>query len=169
MSKLIGIVAVDKNGAIGKDGGLPWHYSSDMKFFREQTMGNVCLMGRRTWHTLKKPLKGRLNVVLSTSAEIAPQPSLIVLRDKLSALSLRDYLACDIYIIGGAQIYQSFLAEIDRWIVTQVPLSVEDADTFMPANFLEGFAPTETRHLEDDLKVIFYERNQPADEDGDRM
>ena len=158
MPKIIGIVAIDRNGAIGKGGGLPWHYSSDMKFFRGQTTGNVCVMGRRTWQTLKKPLKGRLNVVLSTGAGVDPQPSVLALRDKPSVLSLKDYLACDIYVIGGARVYESFLAEIDRWVVTRVPVAVEGADTFMPANFLEGFEPRDTRRLEDDLEVTFYER-----------
>ena len=158
MAKIIGIVAVDRNNAIGKGGRLPWHYSSDLKFFRAQTTGNVCVMGHRTWLTLKSPLKNRLNVVLTTRAEVEPQPGVIVLRDKSSVLSLREYLACDIYIIGGARVYESFLEEIDRWVVTEVPLSVEGADTFMPENFLEGFASSDTLQLEEDLKVTFYER-----------
>ena len=158
MSKIIGIVAVDRQRAIGKGGRLPWHYSSDLKFFKAQTTGNVCVMGYRTWLTLKSPLKNRLNVVLTTRAEIEPQPSVVVLRDKLSVLSLREYLACDLYVIGGARVYESFLNEIGRWIVTEVPLTVEGADTFMPAGFLEGFKPYDTLQLEEDLKVTFYEK-----------
>src|SRR2546423_14615156 len=106
---IIGIVAVDKNHAIGKGGGLPWHYSADMKFFKRQTVGHACVMGRRTWASLKKPLPQRLNIVLSRESEIEAQPSVIVMRDKPSVLSLKDYLACDLYIIGGAQIYRAFL------------------------------------------------------------
>ena len=67
---IIGIVAVDRNGAIGKGGKLPWHYSADMKFFKQTTMGNACVMGYNTWLTLKKPLPNRLNIVLSRKAEI---------------------------------------------------------------------------------------------------
>ena len=158
MSKIIGIVAVDRNGAIGRGGALPWHYTADMKFFREQTTGNVCVMGRRTWATLKKPLKDRLNVVLTTRGEVEPQPTVLVLRDRASVLSLKAYLACDIYVIGGARVYESFLADIDRWVVTEVPVAVEGADAFMPEGFLRGFTSTDTRQLEDDLKVTFYER-----------
>ena len=62
---IIGIVAVDRNLAIGKGGKLPWHYSADMKFFKETTIGNAVVMGRRTWLTLKEPLPDRLNIVLS--------------------------------------------------------------------------------------------------------
>ena len=158
MPKIIGIVAVDRNGAIGRGGALPWRYPADMKFFREQTTGNVCVMGRRTWATLKGPLKGRLNVVLTTRGEVEPQPSVVVLRDRAEVLSLRGYLACDLYVIGGARVYESFLADIDRWVVTEVPVAVEGADTFMPEGFLRGFTPSDTRQLEDDLKVTFYER-----------
>src|SRR5258705_10053020 len=80
-SMIIGIVAVDRNGAIGKDGRLPWHYSADMKFFKETTTGHACVMGYNTWLTLKRPLPNRLNIVLSRKAELEPQDSVIVLRD----------------------------------------------------------------------------------------
>ena len=155
---IIGIVAVDRNGAIGRGGALPWHYPADLKFFREQTTGNVCVMGRRTWATLKRPLKERLNVVLTTRGGVEPQPTVVVLRDRAEVLSLKGYLACDIYVIGGARVYESFLADIDAWVVTEVPVAVEGADTFMPEGFLRGFTPSDTRQLDDDLKVTFYER-----------
>nr|AIA11133.1 Dihydrofolate reductase [uncultured bacterium] len=159
---IIGIVAVDKNNAIGKGGQLPWHYSSDMKFFRGQTMGHACVMGYKTWRTLKKPLPGRLNLVLSRRSEITPQASVVVMRDKLDVLSLLPFHSCDLFIIGGRQIYDAFLGEIDRWLVTEVPLVIDGADTFMPANFLEGFDVTQTLPLEEGLSVKFYDRNRGA-------
>ena len=157
---IIGIVAVDKNGAIGKNGTLPWHYSADLKFFKGQTTGHACVMGHRTWRSLKKPLKDRLNIVLSKSAEIEPQESVIVLRAKLSVLSLKAYLGCDLFIIGGAQVFRAFQSDIERWIVTEVPLVVEGADTFMPEGYLEGFVPVDSLSLEENLRVTFYERTQ---------
>jgi dihydrofolate reductase len=155
---ITGIVAVDRNGAIGKGGGLPWHYPADLRFFREQTTGNACLMGYRTWLTLKRPLPGRLNVVLTSRAEVEPLASVVWLRDKQSALSLREYLKCELFVIGGAQIFEAFRAEIDRWLVTEVPLTVEGADTFMPPDFLSGFDASDIRDLGDGLKVTTYER-----------
>ena len=154
---IIGIVAVDRNGAIGKGGSIPWHYSADLKFFKQQTTGHTCVMGHRTWLSLKKPLPNRLNIVMSRRAEIEPQESVIVLRDKLSVLSLKTYLACDLFIIGGEQVYRTFLDEIEKWIVTEIPLTVEDADTFMPQDYLRGFKPDDSRQLEENLKVTFYE------------
>lgn len=157
---IIGIVAVDRAGAIGKGGALPWHYSADLKFFREQTTGHACVMGSRTWATLKKPLPNRLNVVLSGRAEVPEQESVVWVRDRLSVLSLKDYLRCDLFIIGGAKVFQLFASDIERWIVTRIPLHVEGADTFMPPDFLEGFDPADTRTLEGDLSVTFYERGR---------
>ncbi len=155
---IIGLVAVDRKGAIGRGGNLPWHYAADMKFFRQQTTGHACVMGYKTWLSLKKPLKNRLNIVLSRSSEVAAQDGVLLLRDKLSVLSLKPYLACDLFIIGGCQIYRAFLPEIDKWIVTEVPLAVEDADTFMPEDYLKGFKAYESQELEENLLVKFYER-----------
>jgi dihydrofolate reductase len=155
---IIGIVAVSRNGAIGKHGSIPWHYSADLKFFKQQTVGNACVMGQRTWASLKKPLPDRLNIIMSRRAEIEAQENVLVLRDKQSVLSLKPYLSCDLFIIGGRQVYTTFLDEIDRWIVTEIPLVVEDADTFMPEDYLQGFKPYDSRQLEENLKVTFYER-----------
>ena len=155
---IIGIIAVDKNGAIGKGGQLPWHYSADMRHFKETTLGHACVMGHNTWLTLKKPLRDRLNVVLSRKSEVQTQPSVMVLRDLESALSLPPYLNCDLFVIGGEKVYQEFLPYIDKWIVTEVPLEVEAADAFVPKNFLEGFKKTESKSLGEGLTVNMYER-----------
>lgn len=156
---IIGIVAVDRNGAIGKGGRLPWHYSADLKFFKQTTTGHTVVMGHRTWLTLQKPLPNRINIVLSRNSGIEPQPSLVVMRDIESVLALERNPASHVFIIGGATIYEAFLPFIERWIVTAVPLMVEDADTFMPANYLAGFEPYEVRQLDDELQVKFYERH----------
>ncbi|MGH9903112.1 MAG: dihydrofolate reductase [Pyrinomonadaceae bacterium] len=155
---VIGIVAVDRNGAIGKGGTLPWHYSADLKFFKRQTTGHACVMGRRTWLSLKRPLPNRLNIVLSRTAGVEPRESVVVLRDKPSVLSLRPYLSCDLFVIGGAQVFRTFAEDIDRWVVTEIPLAVEGADTFMPENFLRGFETVESVELEEDLRATFYDK-----------
>ena len=157
---IIGIVAVDRNGAIGKGGTIPWHYSADMKFFKEQTIQHACVMGRRTWASLTRPLKERLNIVLSRSAtvETPEAENVIALPDKRSVLALAPYLSCHLYIIGGEQIYRAFQTEIERWIVTEIPLSIDGADTFMPANYLQNFKPQRSLSLADELQVTFYEK-----------
>ena len=155
---IIGIVAVDRRGAIGKGGKLPWHYPADMRFFKQQTTGHACVMGRKTWLTLKRPLANRLNIVLSRTSDIEPQDSVVLLRDKLSVLSLAAYLKCDLYVIGGAQVYEAFHEKIDRWLVTEIPLTVEGADAFMPKDFLNGFALSSVMPLDEELQVSVYDR-----------
>ena len=155
---IIGIVAVDTNLAIGKGGQLPWHYSADMKFFKETTVGNMVVMGRRTWLTLKAPLKDRINIVLSRDPKVLKHDSELVMRDVHSVIEFAEEQDTDLFIIGGAKVYEAFLPHIQRWMVTEVPLSVAGADTFMPANFLEGFEMYELRQLDENLRVKFYER-----------
>lgn len=159
---IIGIVAVDRNLAIGKDGRLPWHYSADMKFFKATTIGNAVVMGRRTWLTLKGPLKDRQNIVLTRGKDLETHDSVIVKRDVDEVLDLASRLDTHLFVIGGATVYGSFLPHIQRWVVTEIPLSVEGADTFMPANFLHGFDMYEMRELDEGLRVKFYERKGQA-------
>ena len=155
---IIGIAAVDRKGAIGKGGKLPWHYSADMKFFRETTTGHAVVMGRKTWLTIGKPLKNRLNIVLSRDSSIEPQESLLVLSDVDSVISFSAKLTTDLFVIGGAQIYGAFLPHIEKWIITQVPLTVSGADAFMPEGYLEGFKKRESKSLGDDLVVDYFTR-----------
>ena len=159
---IIGIVAVDRNGAIGKGGKLPWHYSADMKFFKETTTGNAVVMGHKTWLTLKKPLPNRLNIVLSRQSEIYRQDSVLVLRDAESVLSTARDLKSDLYVIGGEQIYRSFLPHIEKWIVTEVPLAIEGADAFVPQDYLEGFRLSDAKKIDEELTVSFYNRDRLA-------
>jgi dihydrofolate reductase len=155
---IIGIVAVDRNLAIGKGGTLPWHYSADLKFFKQTTVGNAVVMGNRTWQSLKKALPDRLNVVLTSRTGNDAVDSVVRLPTVQSILTLAKTLTGDLFVIGGAQTHEAFLPHIDQWIVTEIPLAVENADTFVPANLLEGFELYEVRQLDQELRVKFYER-----------
>jgi len=154
---IIGIAAVDRKNAIGKGGKLPWHYSADMKFFRETTTGHAVVMGRKTWLTIGKPLKDRLNIVLSRDASIEPRESLLVLTDIESVISFNNSITTDLFVIGGAQIYEAFLAHIEKWIITEVPMTVSGADAFMPKGYLDGFKEINSKDLGEGLVVKFYE------------
>ena len=157
---IIGIVAISQNYAIGKDGKLPWHYPADLKFFKQATTGNAIVMGSNTWRSIGKPLPNRLSIVLSRSAEIENQSNVLLLRSKDELLALSKFLKGDLYIIGGAKTYASLADIIDEWLVTRVPVAVDDADVFMPQHFLNGFTLQETTHLGDGLKVETFRRTQ---------
>jgi dihydrofolate reductase len=115
-------------------------------------------MGYNTWQSIGKPLPNRLNIVLSRSRNIENQPNVVVLRSVEDALTLSKYLNCDLFIIGGANTYENFASAIEKWIVTEVPVNVEDADTFMAQDFLAGFEISETKPLSDNLNVNVFHR-----------
>lgn len=157
---IIAIVAIAKNYAIGRDGKLPWHYPADLKFFKETTTGHAIVMGLHTWESIGRPLPNRLNVILSSSAEITESENIRVLKSKEEVIKLAGTLDKNVFIIGGAKTYRTFADAIDRWIVTEVPETVEDADTFMRDDFLNGFALNDTKELDGGLEVKIYERMQ---------
>jgi dihydrofolate reductase len=155
---IIGIVAVAQNYAIGKNGKLPWHYPADLKFVKQTTLNHAVVMGFNTWTSIGKPLPKRLNIVLSRSANIGNQPNVLLLRSVEEVLALKNFLKCDLFVIGGAKTYENFADAIDEWVVTEIPEVIEDADTFMPEDFLDGFELMEKMQLESDLQVKIFQR-----------
>lgn len=118
------IVAVAENGVIGRDGGLPWRLSSDLKTFRRLTMGKPMIMGRRTYDSIGKPLDGRDNIVVTRDPffEVAGVSACATVSE---ALTLARVLATtrgadEIMVIGGAAIYDAVLPLADRIYFTQV-------------------------------------------------
>lgn len=152
------IVAVAENYAIGKDGRLPWHYPADLRFFKQTTSGKAVVMGRRTWESIGRPLPNRLNIVLSRDTESLDDERCLLIRERSQVLSMAGYLKDDLIIIGGAGVYKSFADDIERWIVTRIPRTVDDADAFMPADFLDDFSRVSTVDLGDGLSASIYER-----------
>jgi len=155
---IIGIVAISKNFAIGKDGKLPWHYSADLKFFKQTTTGHAIVMGWNTWESICKPLPNRLNIVLTRKTEIEAHPDVRVMRSKEEVLELAASLESDVFIIGGSRTYETFADEIDKWLVTEVPVTVEDADTFMARDFLDNFELVDRIDLDEELSVNVFQR-----------
>lgn len=155
---IIGIVAIAKNFAIGKDGKLPWHYSADLKFFKETTSGNAVVMGAKTWESIGRPLPNRLNIVLSRTGNVETPPEVMRLSSKEEVVELAKYLNRNVFIIGGAGVYDSFGDVIDKWIITDVPIEVTDADTFFPPELFADFEETSAHELGDDLTVRILQR-----------
>lgn len=128
--KLTLVVAVAKNGVIGRDGALPWRISSDMKHFKAATMGKPVLMGRKTWDSLpRKPLPGRQNLVLTRDADFKADGAWVY-TDLAAMLAAARAMAeeagvDEACIIGGAQLYNAVLPQADRIILTEVNLSPE--------------------------------------------
>ncbi len=139
------VVAASDNGVIGRDGGLPWHVSSDMKLFKEITMGKPVIMGRRTWDSLpRRPLPGRRNIIITRQAEFAAEGAQLA-RSVDEALGL-----CageqEVSIIGGGQIYADAMPRTDRIYLTRIHLEAE-GDTFLPDLPEEDWREVERRRF----------------------
>jgi dihydrofolate reductase len=107
------VVAIAENGVIGRDGGLPWHMSSDLKTFRRVTMGKPLIMGRKTFQSLKKPLDGRDNIVVTRDAGFSADGALIA-NDFAAALACAERCAKargvdEVMVIGGTNIFREAL------------------------------------------------------------
>jgi dihydrofolate reductase len=124
------VVAVARGGIIGRDGGLPWHISSDLKRFKQLTMGKPVIMGRKTWESLpKRPLPGRQNIVITRDKTYRAEGAHCVasLAQALTAAGEVD----EICVIGGGSIYREALPLAGRIYFTDVDLDVE-GDTHFP-------------------------------------
>ena len=133
------IVAVDKNWAIGKDNKLLVSIPDDMKFFRETTTGKVVVMGRKTLESFPngKPLKNRVNIVLTRDPNYEVKDAIIVhSKDELDK-ELKKYNQEDIFVIGGESIYRLMLDDCQKAFVTYVDYAY-DADTYFPTSFQIG-------------------------------
>jgi len=155
---IIAIVAISKNLAIGRGGGIPWHFSEDLKFFKRTTTGHPIVMGYNTWKSLGRPLPNRLNIVLSRSRSVDPDPNVRLMRNKDEVIEFARWQDRDLFIIGGAAIYRTFADVIDRWIVTEIPVTIDDADAFLADGFLVGFELASSEVLGEGLTVKTYEK-----------
>lgn len=127
------IVAVDKNWAIGNKGKLLVSIPGDQRLFREETMGKVIVMGRKTMESLPggNPLPGRTNVVLTRKSGYTKKGAVIFHGVQETLDFLKQFPDEDIFIIGGEEIYREFLPYCDTAHVTWIDYSYE-ADTYFP-------------------------------------
>ena len=128
------IVAVADDNAIGAAGSLPWHLSEDLRYFKRTTVSCPVIMGRKTYESLPfRPLKGRLNIVLSRRKTGIPG---VVEVSSLEEAFLVAGKECGeegrCFVIGGASIYSAALPEMDTLYITRVHTRVPDADSFFP-------------------------------------
>ncbi|MCX8106288.1 MAG: dihydrofolate reductase [Ignavibacterium album] len=128
------IVAVAQNGVIGKSTGeMSWHVSEEFKHFKNTTRGYPVIMGRKTFETLGKPLKERLNIVLTKNSEYKTQYDEVLIFSSLE--DAIDYCKKNnfekIFIIGGAEIYKLALPIVNEMIVSRMKFDAE-GDVYFP-------------------------------------
>lgn len=153
------IAAVARDGAIGRDGSMPWHLPQDLAHFRRVTLGCPVLMGRKTWDSLParfRPLPGRPNWVVSrnpawqapgahaaTSLDTALQQAGDWAVADARARGLPPQAPLRVFLIGGGQLYAEALPRADGLVLTEIALDVPDADTRFPAWPREAFVETQ--------------------------
>lgn len=142
------IAALDHQGAIGRDGGLPWRLPDEMRYFRRTTMGKAVIMGRKTYDTIGKPLTGRANIILTRNWDYqAPGGKVVhsVGGALIAAIEARPE-AEEIMIAGGGVIYELFLPLAQRMYLTFVDTTVTDADVFFPDYDPQEWQETSREH-----------------------
>jgi dihydrofolate reductase len=131
------IVAMAKNRVIGADNGMPWHLPADLKHFKQITLGKPIIMGRKTYESIGKALPGRLNIVVTTAADLALPDATVVTSCEQAILVAEEYWQTqnsenpEVMIIGGGTIYQHFLVFCHKLYLTQIALEVQ-GDTYFP-------------------------------------
>jgi dihydrofolate reductase len=145
---------MDKKGLIGAGDKLPWHLPSDLRFFRDTTLGQTVVMGSKTYASLGRPLPNRKNIVLSRSGEYT-------VKDVIAMAASED-----VFIIGGAEIYKIFIPFADQIIITHID-AVFDGDVYFPMSKIDpySFYKADSRKGFDEasklgFEIIYYKRNQ---------
>lgn len=117
---LSAILAMDQNGLIGDHGNLPWHLPADLQHFKKTTLNHVVIMGRKTYLSIGKPLPHRTNIILTHDASFTAKDCLIA-HSREEAISLAKKVEPkEMFIIGGAEIYQTFMSLIKRFYITEI-------------------------------------------------
>lgn len=129
------VAAIDQKLAIGKDGDLPWRLPRDLQHFRCLTLGHVIVMGRKTYESIGKPLPKRRNIVLSSTLDGIEGIEIARTMDEVMTKSV----GCqEIMVIGGREVYSTFLPLADKMYLTKVETTVKGKNVIRFPEFEEG-------------------------------
>jgi len=148
----VGPIARARNGVFGQGGGLPWRIRSDLQLFKQLTMGKPIIMGRRTWESLpRKPLPGRMNIVLTRDSSFEPQGALVCETLAEAVGIAREQAAEDgvdeVCVIGGASVVEAALPKASRIYITEIEGDPE-GDVTLPPFDETGWVEVRREHHE---------------------
>lgn len=132
------IVATDMDSAIGKMGKLPWHQPADLKRFRDFTLHNTVIMGRKTYDSIGKPLPSRVNIVVTSTPKKYRDQGIPAYSSLGAAIRRGHEEGKPIFIIGGATIYEQAISFADKIELTLVHTIVQDPDALFPSHLVDG-------------------------------
>ena len=130
------IVATAKNNVIGKDNDIPWYLPDDLKYFKAKTLDHHIIMGRKSYESIGRPLPKRTNIIVTRNLFYIASNCLVVHTVEEGLAIAMENEEEEVFIIGGAQIYELSLPYLDRLYLTEVDLEVE-GDVFFPALDME--------------------------------
>lgn len=148
------IAALTKNHVIGKENTLIWNIPEDMKHFRKVTSGNVIIMGRKTFDSIGKPLPNRINIVVSRSQKNIEGAD--VFSDISSAIEHAKTYNKEIFIIGGASIYEQALPFANKMLLSWIKKEYQ-GDAYFPKFGEKEWKRAEIKEF-DDFTLVIYER-----------
>lgn len=125
------IVAVGKNGVMGKDNQMPWHIPNDFKYFKERTMHHTIVMGRKTFDSIGRVLPEREHIVLTRSNPSLPEDVEIV-HNFNEIVERYANLEEEVFIIGGANVFEQFLPYVNIMYITEIDEGFE-GDIYFPS------------------------------------
>jgi dihydrofolate reductase len=125
------LVAADEANVIGKDNTLPWHLPNDLKYFKNKTWGMPIVMGRKTFESIGKPLQGRTNIVLTRNRDWKSDGVTVVHTMEGAETIANESAVKELFIIGGAEIFNSIFNRADRIYITRIHHTFE-GDVFFP-------------------------------------
>lgn len=146
------IAAMSRNRVIGRGNQIPWHLPEDFKWFKKMTTGQTIVMGRKTFESIGKPLPNRKTIILSRSAFQYPDPNVRIVPDLRDVHP--DQEPGEVFICGGAQIYQQALPLCSDLFLTQVHREV-DGDVLFPP-FESQFQLVETLQQTADFDILHF-------------
>jgi len=146
------VCALDRERAIGRDGGLPWHLPDDLKRFKALTLGHAMLMGRRTAQSLGRALPKRRNLVLTRSGRV-PFEGMEAVASLDEALALAG--EGTLMVIGGGEVFALALPRAQRMHLTYVDTVVQGADAWFPAFDASQWRETSRAHHAADAQHAF--------------
>lgn len=147
------LVAFDENKVIGKNNALIWHLPADLQRFKMLTTGHVIIMGRKTYESIGKPLPNRTTIAITRQADFKPEGIIVANSIEEALLKAKSISRDDIYIVGGAKIYQLGLALADQILVTQLH-DIFEGDTYFPE------IPADTWEIVEQKRGITDEKNK---------
>jgi dihydrofolate reductase len=149
------VAAYADNRVIGDHGRIPWHLAEDFAHFKATTMGGVLVMGRATYDSIGRPLPGRTTIVV-TRSRVWAADGVVVAHSLTEALDLAAEQPGEIFIAGGAEIYEQALPLATHQVLTEVHLS-PDGDTHYPEFDVDEWVETK-REPRDGFTWVWWER-----------